>query len=45
MQEGEVGGIWPSNLIKLFEENGFTLIKQKKFALNLNNLFIFTKNS
>lgn len=43
LKKGEVGGMAPSEVIKLAKEAGFVLKKRGKFMLGLNNLFVFGK--
>ncbi len=41
MNEGEVGGLWTKQVVKLCNNAGFTLTFKKRFVYGLNNLYIF----
>lgn len=43
MVEGEVGGMWPSHVTRMFHEKGFALLSHERFALYLNHLMVFKK--
>ncbi len=43
MEEGEKGGLWNKDIIEMFENRGFKLIKHKRFVYGMNNLFVFEK--
>lgn len=43
MQKGEVGGMWNSNIVDLFNRQGFRLDGIFKFEYGLNNMLIFRK--
>jgi SAM-dependent methyltransferase len=41
MKEGEVGGLWNRDVIRLCEEAGFWLEVHRRFVYGMNNLFVF----
>jgi len=41
MQEGEVGGIWTRDLVKMCQTSGFRLRIHKRFVYGMNNLYVF----
>ena len=41
MKEGEVGGLWNRDVIRLCEEAGFRLEVHRRFVYGMNNLFVF----
>lgn len=43
VNEGETYGIWNSEIVRMFGNNGFKLELHKRFVYWLNNLFIFKK--
>lgn len=43
LAEGEKYGLWNSELISVFEKNGFALEKHARFVYWMNNLFVFKK--
>lgn len=43
MLEGEVGGMWNSDIKKIFADTGFRLVKESTFVYGMNNLLIFQK--
>ncbi len=44
MAEGEVGGLWPSQVIELCFKADFNLLSHKRFTYGLNHLYIFNPN-
>lgn len=43
MQPGEVGGLWPRDVIRLCEAAGFARRVHRRFVYGMNNLFVFEK--
>lgn len=41
MEEGEVGGMWTSDIVELCQKAGFELSVHERFQFGLNNLYIF----
>jgi SAM-dependent methyltransferase len=41
MIEGEIGGMWNSDIIRLCQAAGFELAEQRRFVYGLNNLLVF----
>lgn len=41
MKDGEVGGLWTKDIIRLCTEAGFDFLSQKAFVCRMNNLYIF----
>lgn len=41
MIEGEVGGIWPRDVIRMCGEAGFQLVEKGRFVYGMNHLFVF----
>lgn len=41
MQEGELGGMWTKDIIRLCQSAGFHLCEHRRFMLGLNHLYIF----
>lgn len=41
MEEGEVGGLWPSTVMQLCTRSGFELVMRQRFVYWMNHLFIF----
>ena len=41
MVEGEVGGIWPRDVVRLCREGGFELVEHGRFVYAMNHLFVF----
>jgi len=41
MKPGEVGGLWPRDVIALCTAAGFTLRQHTRFVYGMNNLFVF----
>lgn len=41
MQEGELSGMWSSQIISILESKGFSLVDKTKFLYWMNNLLIF----
>ena len=41
MTEGEVGGMWNSDVVRLCEASGFKLVTHRRFVYAMNNLFVF----
>ena len=41
MAEGEVGGMWPKDVVKLCETAGFQLTHHSRFVYAMNHLFVF----
>jgi SAM-dependent methyltransferase len=44
MLEGEVGGMWTSEIVKMCEQAGFTLQLHRRFVYGMNNLYVFRSN-
>jgi len=45
MKEGEVGGLWTKDILKMCGSAGFSLIRHSRFVYGLNNIYIFEKNA
>lgn len=43
MKPGEVGGLWPADVVSLAEAAGFRLERHTRFVYGLNHLFVFTR--
>lgn len=41
MQDGEMGGMWTKDILRLCNEAGFCFLSQKAFVYRMNNLYIF----
>ncbi len=41
MKEGEVGGMWTSEIVQLCQTAGFRLTLHRRFVYGMNNLYIF----
>jgi len=41
MEEGEVGGLWKSDIVQMCEQVGLKLQLHKRFVYGMNNLYIF----
>ncbi len=41
MKEGEVGGMWNHDIVRLCKEAGFTLREHRRFVYAMNNLLVF----
>jgi SAM-dependent methyltransferase len=41
MKEGEVGGMWNREIVRLCEAEGFRLVRHERFVYLMNNLFVF----
>ena len=41
MQEGEVGGMWTGDIVRLSEAAGFRLLLHRRFVYGMNNLYVF----
>ncbi len=41
MKEGEVGGMWTSEIVQLCQAAGFRLALHRRFVYGMNNLYIF----
>lgn len=41
MKPGEVGGLWPRDVIALCERAGFRLVRHDRFVYGMNHLFVF----
>ncbi|NEQ64713.1 MAG: class I SAM-dependent methyltransferase [Symploca sp. SIO2D2] len=41
MEEGEVGGLWKKELVKMCQDAGFDLHVHQRFVYYMNNLYIF----
>lgn len=41
MEEGEVGGLWPGEIVRLCEEASFRLEHHDRFVYGMNHLFVF----
>jgi len=44
MKPGEVGGLWPRDVIALCSRAGFTLRQHSRFVYGMNHLFVFEAN-
>jgi SAM-dependent methyltransferase len=42
MKEGELGGMWTSEIIRLCENAGFILETHRRFVYGMNNLYVFS---
>lgn len=42
MKEGEVGGLWTSDIVQVCQAAGFELQQHRRFVYWMNNLYIFT---
>jgi SAM-dependent methyltransferase len=45
MKEGEVGGMWTSEIVGLCEKAGFILETHRRFVYGMNNLYVFSVKS
>ncbi|MBU1247846.1 MAG: class I SAM-dependent methyltransferase [Proteobacteria bacterium] len=43
MKEGETGGIWTSDIVRIFAEQGYHLAHHSRFVYWMNNLYVFKK--
>ncbi len=43
MQEGEMGGMWAKDVIRIVQEAGFGLILHRRFVYGMNELFVFQR--
>lgn len=41
MKEGEVGGMWTDDIVRLCKEAGFQLQSHRRFVYGMNNLYLF----
>ncbi len=41
MKPGEVGGLWPREVVRLAEAAGFSLVRHERFVYGMNHLFVF----
>ena len=41
MKDGEVGGMWSSDIIELGNKSNLTLIQHSRFVYGMNNLYVF----
>ena len=44
MEEGEVGGLWTRDIVRMCSDAGFRLRAHRKFLYGMNNLYIFEVN-
>ena len=42
MKEGELGGMWTSDIVQLCEQANFKLDVHQRFLYSMNNLYVFT---
>ncbi|MEW5858703.1 MAG: class I SAM-dependent methyltransferase [Cyanobacteriota bacterium] len=45
MEEGEVGGLWKQEIVKICEAEGFRLQLHRRFVYGMNNLYLFRLES
>jgi SAM-dependent methyltransferase len=45
MKPGEVGGLWPRDVVALCAAAGFTLRRHQRFVYGMNHLFVFEANA
>jgi SAM-dependent methyltransferase len=45
MIEGELGGMWTSDIVRLCDEAGFKLDLHRRFVYQMNNLYLFSLKS
>jgi hypothetical protein len=41
MKDGEEFGLWDSQILEIFNDNGFRMVFKKTFVYGLNNVYIF----
>jgi SAM-dependent methyltransferase len=41
MKEGERGGLWPREILRLCSDAGFTMMRHERFVCGMNHLFVF----